>query len=52
MSVTFSDIQTLPMLQNVVTIWCIGALFNISLSGYTLLNASQTTAEDFDAELC
>jgi hypothetical protein len=42
--------QTLPMSQNVVTIRCVFVLFCTSLSGYALLNASQTAANNFDVK--
>jgi hypothetical protein len=42
--------QTLPVSRNFVTSWCIVVLFGTSLSGYALLNVSQTAANDFDAK--
>jgi hypothetical protein len=45
-------IQTLPVSRNVVTSRCIVVLFGTSLSGYTLLNASRTAANDFGWKQC
>jgi hypothetical protein len=42
--------QTFPVSRNFVTSRCIVALFRISLPEYALLNASRTTANDFDAK--
>jgi hypothetical protein len=42
--------QTLPSSQNFVTSQCIVVLISTSLSGYALLNASQTAANDFSAK--
>jgi hypothetical protein len=42
--------QTLPASQNVTSSWCIVVLFSTSLSGYTLLNASETAENDFYAK--
>jgi hypothetical protein len=42
--------QTHPVSWDVVANWCIVALFSISLSGYTLLSASQTAANNFDVK--
>jgi hypothetical protein len=36
--------------RNIVTSWCIVVLLGTSLSGYALLNASRTAANDFDAK--
>jgi hypothetical protein len=41
--------QTLPASQNFVTSQCI-VLFGTSLSGYALLNASQTAASNFSVK--
>jgi hypothetical protein len=38
--------------RNIVTSRCTAVLFGTPLSGYALLNASQTAANDFDAKLC
>jgi hypothetical protein len=43
--------QTLPVSRNFATSLCI-VLFSTSLSGYALLNASRTAANDFDAKWC
>jgi hypothetical protein len=42
--------KTLPVSQNVVTSRCIVVLFSTFLSGYVLLNASRTAANDLDAK--
>jgi hypothetical protein len=46
------DTQTVPVPQNVVTSRFIAVSLGTSLSGYALLNASRTAANDFDAKLC
>jgi hypothetical protein len=43
--------QMLPAYRNFVNSWFIVVLFGTSLSGYTLLHASETTAKDFDASV-
>jgi hypothetical protein len=43
--------QTLPLSQNFVTSQSV-VLFGTSLSGYALLNASRTAANDFDEKKC
>jgi hypothetical protein len=42
--------ETLSLFQNVVTNQFIVVLFDTSLSGYTLLNASRTAADSFVAK--
>jgi hypothetical protein len=42
--------QLPPAFRNFVTSWCTVVLFGISLSGYALLNASRTAADNFDVK--
>jgi hypothetical protein len=44
--------QTLPVSRNFVTPRCNAVLLGTSLSGYALLNASRTAANDFYAKFC
>jgi hypothetical protein len=49
-SVSTCHRQTLPVSLNFVSSRCIVVLFGTSLSGYALLNASRTAANDFGAK--
>jgi hypothetical protein len=44
--------QTIPVSRNFIIGRCIVVLFGTSLSGYALLNASRTAANDFDTKYC